>query len=76
VEANYFIQQRKDSAFWKLAGTGILAESIPESAFSNARAKIPDFSFIPLTDIADHLNPCIPDHAPGLIASKSHTRQA
>jgi hypothetical protein len=62
-------------SFWKLAGTGILAASIPESAFSNAEAKIPDYSFIPLRDIADHLNPCFPDHASGLITSKSYTRQ-
>jgi hypothetical protein len=62
-------------SFWKLAGTGILAASIPESAFSNAEAKIPDNLFIPLTDIADHLNPCFPDHTPGLITSKPYTQQ-
>ena len=63
-------------AFWKLAGTGILTASIPESAFSNAKARIPDYSFIPLRDIADHLSPCFPDHAPRLVTSKSNTRQA
>jgi hypothetical protein len=62
-------------SFWKFAGTGILAASIPKSAFSNAEVKIPDYSFIPLTDIADHMNPCFPDHAPGFIASRSYTRQ-
>lgn len=63
-------------SFWKLAGTGILAASMPESARSHAEDKMPDYSFMPLTDIVDHLNPCFSDHTPRLISSKSSTQQA
>ena len=63
-------------SFWKLAGTGILAASMPESAHSNAEGKMSDQSFISLTDIVDHLNPCFSDHTPRLITSKSSTQQA
>jgi hypothetical protein len=62
-------------SFGKLAGTGILAASMPESACSNAEAKTTGYSFIPLTDIADHMNPCFPDQTPGFITSKPPTQQ-
>jgi hypothetical protein len=63
-------------SFWKLAGTGILAASMPESARSDAEGKMPDYSFMPLTDVVDHLNPCFYDHTPRLTTSKSSTQQA
>jgi hypothetical protein len=62
-------------SFWKLAGTGILAASMPESACSNAEAKMTNYSFNPLTDIADHMDPCFPGHTPGLITSEPPTQQ-
>jgi hypothetical protein len=62
-------------SFWKLAGTGIFAASMPKSARSDAEGKMPDYSFIPLTDVVDHLDSCFSDHIPKLITPKSSRQQ-
>jgi hypothetical protein len=63
--------------FWELAGTGILAASMPKSVCAGAEGKtLSDYSFIPLTDVVDHLNPCFSEQPPGLTPSKSSTPQA
>jgi hypothetical protein len=63
-------------SFWKLAGSGIFAASIPKSVRSDAEGKMPDFLFIPLTDVVDHLDLCFSDHIPKLMTPKSSTQEA
>jgi hypothetical protein len=60
-------------SFWKLAGTGIFATWMPKSARADAEGEMRDYSYIPLTDVVDHLDPCFSDPSPKAINPKSST---